>query len=172
MHFPLLLAATGFSLTGPIAGNPVPTNAEVNTVSDGTYYVKAFTNGTTTYTAVSDDADPIIVHRAAHSLEAREPELDKRRTDCWGTQLDTLYVDVAAQGLREWAGSGTTLTSPFDATQWVASIVGDVSVYYCIIRAGAAGNLDVNDVNYALGQMDAKCRPYEASWFQWYVLPP
>ena len=39
--------------------------------------------------------------------------------------------------------------------------------YCCITRAHKTGNLDVNDVNYAIRQMDAKCAAYTASWFGW-----
>ncbi|KAJ4418197.1 hypothetical protein N0V85_001529 [Neurospora sp. IMI 360204] len=39
--------------------------------------------------------------------------------------------------------------------------------YYCIDAPRSSGNLDVDDVNYALEQMDATCQRYEASYFKW-----
>ncbi|KAK3345702.1 hypothetical protein B0H65DRAFT_549381 [Neurospora tetraspora] len=67
---------------------------------------------------------------------------------------------------KRYAGSGHTLSSG-DKNTFVAFIAEGMMVYYCIDAPRSSGNLDVDDVNYALEQMDATCRRYEASYFKW-----
>lgn len=172
MHFQqLLLAAASFGFLSLTAANPIPIDDEISTLPDGGYHVQAFPNGTTIYTNLEDDAAPITLHQAARSLKARNAAvgLEKRRTDCWARQLNVQDTDGATQGLRNWADKGTTFTSWARGSEWISVFVGNVQVYYCIIKPNSRGNLDTNDVNYALAQMDAKCRRYEASWYQWHV---
>ncbi|KAM0301594.1 hypothetical protein ACHAPM_005826 [Fusarium culmorum] len=78
--------------------------------------------------------------------------LEKRDTHCWGYELDH------GTG-RDWKSDGTPSYFGYNER--------GVYVYYCINAPRSQGNLDVADINYALGQMDSKCKRYEAGYFRW-----
>jgi hypothetical protein len=161
------------SLIALVAAAGLDDTVNARSIPNGDYTVKVLDNGTTIYKALYDTtATPIVIDDETTQLSVRDGNLAKRGTDfsCWDYQLDVSGIDGAAEGLRNWAGSGTTLTSG-DGNVWIEIIRGDVMVYYCINAHDSQGNLDRTDVDYALTQMDAKCRHYEASWFGWYDNP-
>ncbi|KAH7169781.1 uncharacterized protein B0J16DRAFT_376673 [Fusarium flagelliforme] len=92
--------------------------------------------------------------------------LNKRGTDCWGYQLDHGGVDQAVVQLKKWAGTGRDWSSGNKPDYFGYNSRG-VYVYYCINAKHSSGNIDVTDIDYALGQMDAKCQRYEAGYYQW-----
>ncbi|CZR58183.1 uncharacterized protein PAC_08074 [Phialocephala subalpina] len=132
-------------------------------------------DGTVITTSLSDPTLPAIITSNSNSTIstserlARSAKIAKRRVDCWGTNLDHTGVDKAADSLTNWAGGGHDLCSPSPSghNNWFGYIYNGVLVYYCIDQLTGCGNLNNADVRYALGQMDAKCRAYEASWFGW-----
>ncbi|OAK93576.1 hypothetical protein IQ06DRAFT_299069 [Phaeosphaeriaceae sp. SRC1lsM3a] len=160
-HASLLTLATALSLTGTIyAATNIP---------DGQYTVTNLEDGVQLWTSLTDSALEPIKQTATEkrsTLTTRSAKFAKRRTDCWGNGLDRAGVDNTLVSLRGWANSGTTLTSG-NGPQSFGYVFNGVYAYYCITRAHTSGNLDINDVNYAIGQMDAKCAAYTASWYGW-----
>lgn len=138
--------------------------ATVN-VPDGGYTVDTLEDGSTRWTSTTDSTvQPITVPKPeAPKVLARSAKFTKRRTDCWGNGLDRAGVDGTLNSLRGWANQGTTLTSD-NGPKSFGYVLNGVFSYYCITRAHTSGNLDINDVNYAISQMDAKCASYTASW--------
>ena len=162
MHFQysLLALATAIGFAPSVYAASVP---------DGSYIVTNLEDGSTLWTPVDNKTlEPIKVQPEVKrsTLNTRSAKFVKRRTDCWGNALDHAGVDTAANALRGWANTGTTLTSG-DGPRSFGYVSNGAYVYYCITRARTSGNLDIGDVNYALGQMDAKCALYSASWFGW-----
>ncbi|KAI6755600.1 hypothetical protein HG531_004706 [Fusarium graminearum] len=92
--------------------------------------------------------------------------LEKRDTHCWSYELDHGGVDAAVVQLKNWAGTGRDWKSDGTPSYFGYNERG-VYVYYCINAPRSQGNLDVADINYALGQMDSKCKRYEAGYFRW-----
>lgn len=125
---------------------------EGTTLANGTLSIKA---------AGAPDSESFLVEPAVHKRA-----MAKRDIGCFGYQLDESGVDASVQALKNWAGNGHTLTSG-DHNTFVVSTNEGMIAYYCIDAPWSSGNLDVNDVNYALGQMDGTCRRYEASYFKW-----
>lgn len=133
----------------------------VENLPDGAYHGVVYPNGSTTMTSLDSGA--------SHFFELEEASADvlqKRYTACWGDDLPHGGVDGAAESLRRWAGSGRELSSG-DSPNYYGFNNQGVYVYYCINAPHSSGNLDSNDVNYALGQMDASCNAYEAGYWQW-----
>ncbi|KAH7075065.1 hypothetical protein FB567DRAFT_183047 [Paraphoma chrysanthemicola] len=153
-----LVAALGFTAVA-YAEFPDGTYAG-EILSDGSYHWTSVTNSSETYTTAPNTGTPPA------TISARGTHLSKRRTDCWGTSLSHSGVDIAANGLRNWAGEGHQYNSGNRNAVMMAKSQG-VMVYYCINRPHSSGNLDRADVDYALRQMDSKCRLYEAGWFGW-----
>ncbi|EUC40406.1 hypothetical protein COCMIDRAFT_108889 [Bipolaris oryzae ATCC 44560] len=150
------------------------------TVPDGVYMITRYTNGTEVYTPSENGASPIVltaedvaVVRAANRRDMLSSStlntLSKRRTDCWGYQLEEFGIDRAFEALAEgWAGNGQDVCSSTPGLRrYVASLRNQMMVYYCVNESGKCGNCNRDDVYYAMAQMDAKCRRYEASWFGW-----
>lgn len=128
---------------------------EGTTLANGTYSIKA---------AGAPDSESFLVEPTTQKRSVAP--VAKRTVGCFGYQLDESGVDGAVVGLKNWAGSGHTLTSS-DENYFVAVTVEGMIAYYCIDAPRSSGSLDVDDVNYALAQMDATCRRYEASYFKW-----
>ncbi|EGO53991.1 hypothetical protein NEUTE1DRAFT_148459 [Neurospora tetrasperma FGSC 2508] len=129
-------------------------------LANGTYSIKA---------AGAPDSDSFLVEpttTTTTTTQKRSGPIAKRYVGCFGYQLDASGIDAAVVGLKNWAGSGHTLTSG-DKNTFLAVSAEGMIVYYCIDAPRSSGNLDVDDVNYALAQMDATCRRYEASYFKW-----
>ncbi|KAH8680102.1 hypothetical protein BGZ60DRAFT_525289 [Tricladium varicosporioides] len=142
--------------------------------TDGVWTSTQHKDGTIITTSLSNLAAPAIITRseapytenAATRLTRSAKFLGKRDGDCWGFQLDQSGVDTAVAGLLNWADSGGhDLCSPPNSNQWIGAFAEQTLVYYYIDTRGRCGNLDQNDVHFVLGQMDARCKPYEASWF-------
>ncbi|KAK3338675.1 hypothetical protein B0T25DRAFT_523690 [Lasiosphaeria hispida] len=145
-------------------------------LKDNTFYITTrYTNGTVVTEELLNPSERIIVQEdGIHTIgqnvnTAPGPaRLSKRFTDCWGSQLDESGVDSA---VRQWkgylAGQNMDLTSSSSSTRHVFYAAEGMKVYYCINAKSSSGNLDLKDFNYALEQMDAKCRRYEASYFRW-----
>jgi hypothetical protein len=85
-----------------------------------------------------------------------------------GNPLDHTGVDIVLGNLRDWANNpgGRTLSSGA-SPNFFAFYDEGMMAYYCINAPNTSGNLDLNDVNYALVQMDSHCAPYTASFFEW-----
>lgn len=98
--------------------------------------------------------------------KAEKRSIEKRATHCWGYELDHGGVDEAVVSLKNWAGAGQDWKSERTPSYYGYNARG-VYVYYCINAPWSAGNIDVVDINYALGQMDSVCKRYEAGYFQW-----
>ncbi|OIW26662.1 hypothetical protein CONLIGDRAFT_707072 [Coniochaeta ligniaria NRRL 30616] len=133
---------------------------------EGTWLGTRLANGTLSFRAPgAPDSESFLVEQP--TVVQKRTTVAKRDVGCFGYQLDTSGVDQAVQGLKDWATSGGhTLTSGDHNTMVVINIEGMIA-YYCIDAPWSSGNLDINDVNYALVQMDATCRRYEASYFKW-----
>jgi hypothetical protein len=150
-------------------------------IPDGTYMVEKFENGTQVYISSTDATlDPIVIHteskrstpdlldRSAKFSPRALAKLAKRTLSCWSYGLDVSGVDRAITAMAEqWAGNGHELSSPAGKTVFSAVITEQVQLYYCINEGGKSGNLDREDVYYAVGQMDASCGRYQAAWFGW-----
>ncbi|EMD96309.1 hypothetical protein COCC4DRAFT_35999 [Bipolaris maydis ATCC 48331] len=147
------------------------------TVPEGNYVVTRFSNGTQVYDSTENGVSPIVLTpedvAALQAANRRDmlssATLSKRRTDCWGYQLEEFAIDRLFESLTEgYAGNGETLCADEpNTTKSVQILRNQMMVYYCINQPGQCGNLNREDVNYAKVQMDAKCRRYEASWFEW-----
>ncbi|KAH7370232.1 hypothetical protein BKA65DRAFT_544952 [Rhexocercosporidium sp. MPI-PUGE-AT-0058] len=136
---------------------------------DGLWTSSLQEDGTVITTSLSDlTLAPIITSNTETTPSpsqglARSAKFAKRRVDCWGTNLDHAGVDKAGDALAAWAGNGHDLCSTGQNT-WTGYVYYGVLMYYCIDTRSGCGNLDSKDVRYAMGQMDRKCRAYEASW--------
>lgn len=142
-------------------------------IPDGVWEGTILANGTYSFKAAgAPDSESFLVEPTTTTITTKKRSggatvpLAKRYVGCFGYQLDASGVDAAVQALKNWAGSGHTLTSGDRNAIAVAQAEGMI-VYYCISAPHSSGNLDVNDVNYALERMDATCRRYEASYFRW-----
>jgi hypothetical protein len=163
MHFQhsLFALAAALSLTPSVCASTA--------IPDGGYAVTNLNDGSQLWTSVTDSAlEPIKVHAEAKRgvLSTRSAKFAKRRADCWGNALDHAGVDTALNALRGWANAGTTLTSD-NGPKSHGYVSNGVYAYYCITRAHTSGNLDINDVNHAIGEMDKKCATYTGSWYGW-----
>ncbi|USP79401.1 hypothetical protein yc1106_06675 [Curvularia clavata] len=150
------------------------------TIPDGVYTVTRYSNGTQVFTSSENGVSPIVLtaedSAAAQAANRRDMlssstlnTLSKRRTDCWGYQLEEFGIDRAFEALAEqWAGNGQDVCSDEPGKRrYVASLRDQMMVYYCVNEVGKCGNCNRDDVYYAMAQMDSKCRRYEASWFGW-----
>jgi len=101
--------------------------------------------------------------------QRRGKPLAKRATSCWNTPLDHWNVDMAVNDWKSFliSNGGLGLCSNGVQNGWTRFVRGGVQVYYCLNTNVYCGHLDINDFNYALGQMDANCAPYTSSYFQW-----
>lgn len=145
---------------------------------NGSYHAVRYENGTEVYTSLEADIAPIIYSAeeiAAFKASKRRDMLSssslnglsKRRTDCWGNMLDRPTVDGLLNGLRDWAGNGQQICVTDSRTQWFEIAFNGVLVYYCVNERNKCGTANRGDIDYAIFQMDNKCRPYEASWWGW-----
>ncbi len=142
---------------------------QATTIPNGQYEVTNLADGGQSWQSATDSsAAPIVVpgSETSKTVVTRSAKFGKRGANCWNYNLDHTGTDVAAQGLRDWAGSGHDLIAG-DTTNYHAEVYNGVQVYYCINARRSSGNLDTNDVNFALGQMDAHCPMYTAGYFQW-----
>lgn len=139
---------------------------------DGPYKGITHANGSTSVTSLETGQ----TYTFALAQDARDQQrrsdfaIEKRKIDCWGYLLDHGGVDDAVVSLKSWAGSGRDWSSG-DRPDYFGYNSRGVYVYYCINAPHSSGNLDVQDINYALGQMDSKCKRYEAGYFQWIGSP-
>lgn len=135
---------------------------------DGPYKGVTHADGSTTVTSMETGE----THTFALAEDPKEPKkrsdfaVEKRKISCWGYELDHAGCDEAVVELKNWAGSGHNWSSG-ERPDYFGYNRGGVYVYYCINAPHSSGNLDVVDINYALGQMDSTCSRYEASYFQW-----
>lgn len=93
-------------------------------------------------------------------------KLGKHNGNCMGAILEPAGLDSAVSGLENWAGNGHDLCSG-NSNNWLGVISLGMLVYYCIDTTNSCGNLDTGDLKYALGQMDAVCPRYTASYYRW-----
>jgi hypothetical protein len=155
MHFPQALLALAAALAATVYADTA--------IPNGGYTVTNVDAGVQLWTSFTDSTlEPITVT----ATEKRSAKFAKRRTDCWGNGLDRTGVDNTLVSLRGWANAGTTLTSG-NGPQSFGYVFNGVYSYYCITRARTSGNLDIGDVNHAIGEMDKKCAAYTASWYGW-----
>jgi hypothetical protein len=153
MQLPLTFAVLATSL-GLASAFDLPNGMwQGTTLANGTLSIKAV--GASGNEALL--VDPAVEKRTGVS---------KRDVGCFGYQLDASGVDSAVVGLKNWAGNGQTLSSG-DRNTWYGYVSEGMLAYYCIDAPRSSGSVDIDDVNYALQQMDSKCRRYEASYFKW-----
>ncbi|KAM0251443.1 hypothetical protein ACHAQJ_008194 [Trichoderma viride] len=132
---------------------------------DGPYKGVTHADGSTTVTSL-DTGENYTFALTQDSDEEQKRAIEKRYISCWGYQLDHGGVDDAVVQLKDWASTGHELDSGA-TTNYFGYNVNGVYVYYCINAPNSSGNLDVVDVDYALGQMDSQCQLYEAGYYQW-----
>ncbi|CEI70725.1 hypothetical protein FVEN_g790 [Fusarium venenatum] len=159
MHFKLLsiMALAGFAAAAPSSPQAF------KDLPDGPY--KGVNNADGSSTVTNLETGQSFDFKAPAPAPAKR-SIEKRFTDCWGYELDHSGVDEAVTSLKNWAGTGQDWSSQGTPSYFGYNARG-VYVYYCINAPNSAGNIDVQDINYALGQMDAVCKRYEASYFRW-----
>ncbi|KAK4150288.1 hypothetical protein C8A00DRAFT_18160 [Chaetomidium leptoderma] len=167
--FATLLALTPAVLAAPAVSQP---QSGAN-LAAGFYLTQVYANGTLVRTPLDNVANlqgaSVISRRTASgNPAATASKLGKRFIDCWGRQLDNAGTDKAVD---RWKGylrtTNLELRSPGDANVYAELINDGVTVYYCINAKNTFGSLSLEDFNYALVQMDGRCRRYEASYFRW-----
>ncbi|KAM7205438.1 hypothetical protein V8F20_003207 [Naviculisporaceae sp. PSN 640] len=158
--------------------NPAGVNYEVlDAFPDGEYLGYTYPNGTMTGHLL-DEAGVIKRSIAVHPrapLESSEVStkrdgVQRRFVDCWANQfLDRPGTDAAAQCLRNAAAApgGIDLRSGSTVGLYYSCVRSAVRVYYCVKDPNSWGNANLEDINYGLRQMDARCQPYQASYFRW-----
>jgi hypothetical protein len=159
MHLASTLARLAFYF-GLVTAIDLPDGVwEGITFANGSYWVKP---------VGAPESERFLVEP---SIQKREPTGLVARQSAWGgdcfpRDLNHQGCDDSAQGLKDWAGTGTTLTSR-DGNAWVGVRTRGAIVYYCIDAPHSSGNLNVADIDYALVQMDNHCAAYQASYFKW-----
>lgn len=139
-------------------------------IPDGLYDGEILPNGAYIWASVASPSDPPYYTTPSiksQHVSALSAKFSKRRTDCWGTSLSHSGVNIAMNGLCNWADKDTEFSSGSGGTNFKAARSQGVTMYYCINARNARGNLNREDFNFTARQMDAKCRPYEASWYGW-----
>ena len=163
----ILLALTPSAIAAPTAGQTEHRTALAN----GFYLSKVNADGTVTHTPVNDPSE-LASLQGASAFSRRAPTkptvgLDKRFVSCWGRQLDNAGTDKAVNQWKSYL-STTLLELRSSGTPYYVQYINDgVTVYYCINAKNSVGSLSLEDFNYALVQMDATCRRYEAGYHQW-----
>ncbi|KAK2759047.1 hypothetical protein FQN54_003146 [Arachnomyces sp. PD_36] len=149
-----LLALAGLGMAKSWAGKNLP---------DGSYDGIVHPDGSVTFKS-ADSSESFTFDLVD---DDQSDHLGKRSTSsCYGDILDHEGVVVASNKLRSWAGAGHELTSG-DTTAAHIEIHNGVQVYYCVNAPNSSGNLNVEDINFALYWMDQDCIPFEASHFWW-----
>jgi hypothetical protein len=158
-------ALTIFALLGLATAAPSPANS-MKDLPDGPYKGVNNADGSATLTNIETGETFNISKDSAAKEKRSSALLEKRLTSCWGYQLDHGGVDQAVVQLKNWAGTGHDWSSGNTPSYFGYNARG-VYVYYCINAKHSSGNIDVADIDYALGQMDSGCPRYEAGYFQW-----
>jgi hypothetical protein len=141
----------------------------VENLPDGAYSGINHPDGSTTMTNLDSGETYNFSISAAPTQQTKRSDyaISKRDTSCWGYQLDHGGVDAGTAALRQWAGeNGRDLYSGKTPNYYGFNNKG-VYVYYCINAAHRQGNLDVNDINFALANMDTTCAKWEAGYYLW-----
>lgn len=172
MHFFTALLLTLTPATAVVAAPASNEQAQPRAVlPDGFYLTEILANGTLVHTSVTNPgALPIIQEGLAPStLPARDSDaLTRRRTDCWGRNLDALAIDRIVKRWKAYLRTVSSATLKTGNSQhYIQFTDSSMTVYYCVNRKNSQGSLSYDDFNYALRKMDEKCRAYEASFFQW-----
>ncbi|KYK57294.1 hypothetical protein DCS_04302 [Drechmeria coniospora] len=142
----------------------------MESLPDGLYSGQTHDDGSTTMTSLQSGAKftfPLVGDDGERAKRSVDDALAKRDTSCWGYELDHDGVDEGVVALKNWAGNNGQTISSGDTTSYFGFNRKGVYVYYCINQAHSQGNLDINDINYALRNMDGTCRRYEAGYFLW-----
>ena len=173
----MLFYSTLFSIAGFLS---LQSAVHALTIPNDSYMISRFENETRVYQSLTDSSLPAIIATkddldsssstpdlSIRSAKFPRSTLTKRRTDCWGYQLTPSGIDASARGLEEICGNGRDVESPADRNVYFGLVSEGMLVYYCLNQSGKKANCDKNDVSYALAQMDARCKRYEASWFGW-----
>ncbi|KFY14747.1 hypothetical protein V491_05922 [Pseudogymnoascus sp. VKM F-3775] len=157
------------SLLGLAGASAANQWAGMENLPDGAYSGVTHPDGSTTMTALESGETYTfnLVRSAAKPSGRSEYAVAKRDISCWGYQLYHGGVDDGVRALKNWAGtSGVELTSG-DSRNYYGFNNKGVYVYYYINELHKKGNLDINDIDYALRSMDSKCQAYEASYYRW-----
>ncbi|KAM7201666.1 hypothetical protein V8F33_003215 [Rhypophila sp. PSN 637] len=160
--------------------NPAGVTYEVlDAFPDGEYVGYTYPNGTVTGHMIDEKGiikRSIAVHPkedglgAAAEVTKRDGGIQRRFVDCWANQfLDRTGTDRAANCLRNRAkqSGGIDLRTPSTSGLYYGCVDSAVRVYYCVNKPNSWGNANLDDINYGLRQMDARCQPYQASYFRW-----
>jgi len=163
----LLLALTPAVLAAPAADPAEPRTVLAN----GFYLSTVNADGTVTHTPINSPSE-LAAREGVSAFSRRAPKeptaaLGKRYVSCWGRQLDTQGTDKAVNQWKGYLASTLLEVRSRDTPYYVQYVNDAVTVYYCINARNSVGSLSLEDFNYALVQMDATCRRYEASYFQW-----
>lgn len=142
---------------------------DFSTLPDGAYSGKINADGSYTLKRADVPRAASVTYAVnATALAARNADPEKRFTSCWGSNLDRTGTDLATNDLRKWANvnGGRTIVS-HERPDYFGFNRNGVYVYYCINAPNSQGNIDLNDVNFALSQMDSHCPRYTAGYWQW-----
>lgn len=168
MHF---LTALLLTLTPSAAVLAAPAQAQApraEVLPSGLYLTEILANGTLVHTSVTNPrALPIVQDGLAHGARSSGP-LNRRKTSCWGRGLDAPGIDRAVEKWKAYlAQYGSVTIKTGNSQRYLQFTDSAMTVYYCVNRKNAEGNLSLDDFNYAVRKMDEQCRLYEASYFQW-----
>lgn len=176
MHFLtallLTLTPTAAVLAAPAINEQTQSQPRA-VLPDGFYLTEVLANGTLVHTSVTNPrALPIVQDglAAPSLLAARDADhqLTRRRTDCWGRNLDAPAIDRLVNKWKAHLRQVSSVTLKAGASQhYLQYTDSSMTVYYCVNRKNSQGSLSYDDFNYALRKMDERCRAYEASFFQW-----
>lgn len=156
----LLAASVGLSVASDLPAGLY----EGSTLSNGTWLLKPA--GAPDSALFTIDPTEAQGAQAVTKRTTGGSTIAKRETGCFGWGLSHAGTDAAVNSLKAWAGSGNWLFSS-TTNRWLGYQSEGALVYYCISAPNSGGNLDTNDINYALGRMDAACPRYTASYFRW-----
>ena len=156
-----LLALVGASAANQWAG--------MENLPDGAYSGVNHPDGSTTMTSLDSGATYTfgLVKSATEQTRRSDYAVAKRDTSCWGYQLDHDGVDDGVRALKNWAGTGGVDLVSGNARNYYGFNYKGVYVYYCINNVHSQGNLDINDIDFALRNMDSICARYEAGYYLW-----
>ncbi|KAH8588846.1 hypothetical protein B0O99DRAFT_600360 [Bisporella sp. PMI_857] len=167
MHLPSI-ASVFILLAGLVSSSLVP-----DLPFDGLWITTDQGDGTIVTTSLSNPDFPPIVSEATaptKSLKSRNVLAPRQKWadgDCYNEPLDHSGVDAAVEAWVSLVANGGYELCSGNGYTYALFNKEEMVVYYCIHAANRCGNLDEVDVRYALGQMDAHCPAYQASWFWW-----
>lgn len=134
-------------------------------LADGFYVTRKYLNGTREVTKLDISTRP----KKHAAVSPRAPtKLSKRWYYCGSQHLDNSGVDQGVQDWKDFVEDGEETFNTFGSfcSSW-AFVNSGVQIFYFIDAPSYTGHLDLEDINYALEQMDYYCVRYNLSTFKW-----